>query len=53
MGKSQHSEFFELIDDALVDGVETLEAGKTLSTREVELLDPPADIMVQDRRITE
>jgi hypothetical protein len=49
MAKSKHSEFFELIDAALVDGVEALEAGKTLSTREVELPDPTEDDTTRDQ----
>ena len=53
MAKSKHGEFFELVHDALAEGVETLEAGKTLPTREVELPDPPADTTIQDHRIIE
>jgi len=50
MVNSKHSEFFELVHDALADGVEALEAGKTLPTKELELPDPPADTTRQDHR---
>ena len=53
MVHSKHSEFFELVHDALADGVETLEAGKTLTTRDVEIPDPPADTTIRDHRIIE
>jgi len=44
MKRKKHSEFFELVHDALKEGVEALEAGQTLTTREVEIPDPPAEM---------
>ena len=44
MVDNKHSEFFELVHDALSEGVEALEAGKTLTTRDVEIPDPPAEM---------
>jgi len=40
----KHNEFFELVHGALVEGVEALEAGKTLTTRDVEIPEPPAEM---------
>jgi putative transcriptional regulator len=48
MANSKHSEFFELVHGALADGVEALEAGKTLTTRDVEIPDPPAEMSASD-----
>jgi len=44
MVHGKHSEFFELVQGALADGVEALEAGKTLTARDVEIPDPPAEM---------
>jgi putative transcriptional regulator len=48
MVKSKHSEFFELVHGALVDGVAALEEGKTLTTRDVEIPDPPAEMSARE-----
>ncbi len=53
MSNIEHSEFFELVHGALVDGVAALEEGETLTTRDVEIPDPPADTNVCDQRIIE
>ena len=53
MTQGKHSEFFELVHDAMADGVEALETGKTLPTGEVEIPDPPADSALSDYRIIE
>lgn len=44
MARKKHSEFFELLHGALKEGVEALEAGQTLTTREVQIPDPPAEM---------
>jgi putative transcriptional regulator len=48
MVDNKHSEFFELVHGALAEGVEALEAGKTLTTRDVEIPDPPAEMSADE-----
>ena len=44
MARKRSSEFFDLVYGSLKEGVEALEAGRKLTTREVEIPDPPEEM---------